>query len=77
MDWVCDKDAVQSRLPTITVVELVDWVNEIHTWGLSQYGPSCEQDIKGVLNFGVRTSDVHEQLLDRIVSINGTSSKFL
>jgi hypothetical protein len=43
----------------------VDWVNEIHTWGLPQYGPSCERDIKGVLNFGgVRTSDVHEQLFD-------------
>lgn len=41
--------------------ELVDWVNEIHRWGLSQHGPSCERDIKTVLKLGgVRTSDFHE-----------------
>jgi len=42
------------------VRELADWINEIHRWGLSQHGPSCERDIKRVLNIGgVRTSDVH------------------
>jgi hypothetical protein len=44
---------------------------------ISQYRPSCERDIKGVLNFGIQTSDVYKQLLDRIVSINRTSNKFL
>ncbi len=75
---MCDKEAVQSRLPTSIQSEswLIGLMRFIHG-GLSQYGPSCEQDIKGALNFGVRTSDVHDQLLDRIVSINGTSSKFL
>ncbi|KAL9116464.1 MAG: hypothetical protein Q9187_007011, partial [Circinaria calcarea] len=39
------------------VRDLVDWVNEIHRWGLSRHGPSCEQDIKTVLRVGgVRTS---------------------
>lgn len=25
--------------------ELVDWINEIHRWGLSQHGPSCERGV--------------------------------
>lgn len=42
------------------VKELVDWINEIHRWGLAAHGPSCERDIKAVLNVGgVRTSDIH------------------
>lgn len=45
------------------VRELVDWINEIHRWGLSEHGPGCERDIKAVLRLGgVRTSDVHEVL---------------
>lgn len=43
--------------------ELADWINEIHRWGLSQYGADCARDIKSVLNAGgLRTSDVHEAL---------------
>ncbi|EEU34837.1 uncharacterized protein NECHADRAFT_88424 [Fusarium vanettenii 77-13-4] len=43
------------------VQELGNWVNEIHRWGLSRHGPSCERDIKNVLNSsGVRTSDANE-----------------
>ncbi|KAI1371401.1 hypothetical protein F4677DRAFT_310087 [Hypoxylon crocopeplum] len=43
------------------VQELADWINEIHRWGLSWYGPGCERDIKSVLNAGgLRTSSVHE-----------------
>lgn len=43
--------------------ELADWINEIHRWGLSQYGADCARDIKSVLNSGgLRTSDVHEAL---------------
>jgi hypothetical protein len=45
------------------VRELVDWINEIHRWGLSKHGPSCERAIKAVLQVGgVRTSDIHESL---------------
>jgi hypothetical protein len=41
------------------VRELVDWINEIHRWGLSRHGPSCERNIKAVLRgSGVRTSDI-------------------
>lgn len=39
--------------------DLLSWTNEIHRWGLSKHGPSCEQDIKTVLRGeGVRTSAV-------------------
>jgi hypothetical protein len=31
MDWVCDEEATNEY----AVGELVDCVNEIHTWGLS------------------------------------------
>ncbi|KAH6871916.1 hypothetical protein B0T10DRAFT_541412 [Thelonectria olida] len=45
------------------VRELGDWINEIHRWGLSQHGPTCERDIKTILRTsGVRTSDVHEAI---------------
>ncbi|KAG9250611.1 uncharacterized protein F5Z01DRAFT_683752 [Emericellopsis atlantica] len=45
------------------VEELVDWINEIHRWGVAAHGPSCERDIKAVLNLGgVRTSDIHAVL---------------
>lgn len=41
------------------VKDLVGWINEIHRWGLSEHGPSCEGDIKTILRGGgVRTSDV-------------------
>jgi hypothetical protein len=33
------------------VRDLANWINEIHRWGLSQHGPSCETDIKAVLQF--------------------------
>jgi hypothetical protein len=43
------------------VRDLTNWINEIHRWGLSRRGPSCERDITAVLNLGgVRTSDIHE-----------------
>jgi hypothetical protein len=37
----------------------IDWVNEIHRWGLSVHGPSCEKDVKFCVahaNTTVRTS---------------------
>ncbi|KAB5581202.1 hypothetical protein GE09DRAFT_1256523 [Coniochaeta sp. 2T2.1] len=43
------------------VRELIDWINEVHRWGILEHGPGCERDIKAVLNSGgVRTSDIHE-----------------
>ncbi|KFA81746.1 hypothetical protein S40288_11089 [Stachybotrys chartarum IBT 40288] len=48
---------------TYGVEELVDWINEIHRWGMAAHGPSCERDIKTVLKLGgVRTSDIHAVL---------------
>ena len=42
------------------VRELAHWINEIHRWGLSRYGPSCERDIQSVLNWGgLRVSAAH------------------
>lgn len=41
------------------VRELAHWINEIHRYGLSRHGPSCEKDIKAVFKIGgVRMSDV-------------------
>jgi hypothetical protein len=36
----------------------VNWISEIHRWGLTVHGPSCERDIKYCINSssgGVRT----------------------
>jgi hypothetical protein len=43
------------------VRELMEWINEIHRWGILEHGSACEKDIKTILKIGgVRTSDVHE-----------------
>jgi hypothetical protein len=40
VDWVCDEEAVESRLSDEYVVrELPDRVNEIHKWGLIEVWP--------------------------------------
>ena len=46
------------------VKALTDWINEIHRWGLSVHGPSCENDIKICISKRSisRVSDVHESL---------------
>lgn len=45
------------------VRELVDWINEIHRWGVTAHGPSCERDVETVLRVsGVQESDVHAAL---------------
>ncbi|KAI1161586.1 hypothetical protein F5B18DRAFT_627448 [Nemania serpens] len=31
------------------VRQLIDWINEIHRWGLSEYGPRCEGDMRAIL----------------------------
>jgi hypothetical protein len=37
----------------------VQWVNEIHAWGLEKYGPACQRDLKRCLHeTGVRVSDI-------------------
>ncbi|KAL9101791.1 MAG: hypothetical protein Q9163_002987 [Psora crenata] len=45
---------------TAEVKKLVDWINEIHRWGLTVHGPGCERDIKICVakRFGSRVSDV-------------------
>ena len=51
----------------------VDWINEIHRWGLKIHGPSCEVDIKHCIDStlgGVRTSLVGaETSLDETESL--------
>ncbi|KIX07151.1 uncharacterized protein Z518_05128 [Rhinocladiella mackenziei CBS 650.93] len=32
------------------VTELLQWINEIHRWGLCEYALGCEEDIKQILN---------------------------
>jgi len=44
------------------VSSLIDWLNAIHFWGLSEYGPSCQADIKRCLNdSGFRVSYVGDR----------------
>jgi hypothetical protein len=41
------------------VRSFVQWVNEIHAWGLQMYGPACQRDLKRCLHeTGVRVSDI-------------------
>lgn len=32
-----------------SVCDLIDWINEIHCWGLTVHGPQCELDVKACL----------------------------
>lgn len=44
-----------------SVRDLIDWLNEIHCWGLTVHGPRCEKDIKirmDAQNSGIRISDI-------------------
>jgi hypothetical protein len=46
-------------LGEVEVEDFIDWVNEIHRWGLTIYGRACEADVKGCIDrgpSGVRTS---------------------
>ena len=46
---------------TSSVRELINWLNEIHCWGLTVHGPRCEKDIKFRMNAqesGLRISDI-------------------
>jgi hypothetical protein len=51
---------IQSKLITPRDVHLfINWINEIHRWGLTVHGPSCESDIKHCIDStpgGIRTS---------------------
>jgi hypothetical protein len=43
----------------VEVEDFIDWVNEIHRWGLTVYGKACEADVKGCIDCGpsgIRTS---------------------
>ncbi|EFY84160.1 hypothetical protein MAC_08232 [Metarhizium acridum CQMa 102] len=54
------------------VGQLIDWINEIHRWGLSIHAGSCQRDIKAILNVGgVRTSDIHSTGLELDQSTGG------
>lgn len=42
---------------------LIDWINEIHCWGLTVHGPECQNDIKLSMraresSLGIRVSDI-------------------
>jgi hypothetical protein len=46
-------------LGAVEVEDFIEWVNEIHHWGLTVYGKACEEDVKGCIDYGpsgVRTS---------------------
>jgi hypothetical protein len=46
------------------VRSLIAWLNEIHCWGLREYGPACEADIKKCLgDAGFRVSFVAEETM--------------
>ena len=41
------------------LLSCVQWLNEIHAWGLAKYGPACQRDIKGCMKAaGYRMSDI-------------------
>ena len=47
----------------ISVRDLIDWINEIHCWGLTVHGPECQKDVKVSLkamesSTGLRVSDI-------------------
>ncbi|KAI1130545.1 hypothetical protein F5Y10DRAFT_263057 [Nemania abortiva] len=43
---------------------LIDWIHEVHLWGLSVHGPRCERDLKSILQAGgVRISNIHEDFV--------------
>ena len=46
------------------IEEFIDWINEIHCWGLGVHGPSCQKDIKICVRerYGYRVSDTLERL---------------
>ena len=43
------------------VRELINWINEVHYWGLTIHGPACQNDAKEMLGKmckGIRPSDI-------------------
>ena len=32
-----------------TAYAIIDWINEIHCWGLSTHGPSCQEDLETMI----------------------------
>ena len=36
-------------MSSYAVKQLEKWINEIHRWGLSQHGASCQRDVKIIL----------------------------
>ena len=52
-DWIgaCMLRVYQNDCTSVSgVVNFVDWVNEIHRWGLTIHAPACELDIKLSVN---------------------------
>lgn len=44
-----------------SVRDFIDWMNEIHCWGLTIHGPKCEEDVKVCINpreSRIRTSEI-------------------
>ena len=58
-----------------SVRELINWLNEIHCWGLTVHGPKCEKDIKsciGVRASGIRVSNIAPDSEDECEEEEGT-----
>lgn len=58
MEMLCQGDCTLEA----SVRSLVNWLNEIHRWGLTVHGPSCERDIKACINENHRTSLTRDEL---------------
>ncbi len=46
------------------VLTLIEWINEIHCWGLTKHARSCERDVKLIMQANVkriRTSDIYRK----------------
>ena len=53
----------------VEVEDFIDWVNEIHRWGLMVYGKACEADVKGCIDrgpSGIRTSSAVDVMNERL-----------
>lgn len=56
-DWAwqgCEMSNVSrgKLLGEVEVEDFIEWINEIHHWGLKVYGKSCEEDVKGCIDYG-------------------------
>ncbi|KAF2807512.1 uncharacterized protein BDZ99DRAFT_421570 [Mytilinidion resinicola] len=54
-----------------SIENLIDWLNEVHAWGLKVHGPACMYDVKVVLlrSRGAPRTSLTEEELERLSSL--------